>query len=252
MRVFTSLSNAESEIRRDLTRANKVPVLRVQNRAVAALTVSTEALDYTYTLEASAVPESPEDLIDFGRAHFSWMGSAVVADQLQEWLVLQTLERQNLQGLKPRENPSDLRHPLLRGLEPWPSYTYRERMVGMVDEIVNILLLDPFSRRAWWPIFHPGDSFRSSGASRVPCTLGYWFNIREVFGRSRFLGMTSVMRSMDFEHFWLTDVYLAVMLQREVLRRLKAIGQANSDLNLGWFTHQVLSFHYFSEDTEVY
>lgn len=249
MRVFTSLSNAESEIRRDLTRANKVPSPRVQNKALDVATVSTEAMDYTYTLEASSVPENPPELIDFGRQRFSWMKPPYVADSLQGWLIDQSLERQNL--LRPLP-PSDLVHPLLRDLESWPSYTYRERLVGMVDEVTNILLLNPYSRRAWWPIFHPGDSFRASGESRVPCTLGYWFNVREVFGRSRFLNMTSVMRSMDFEHFWLTDVYLAVMFQRKILRRLREAWKGEERVDLGWFTHQVLSFHYFSEDTEVY
>ncbi len=120
------------------------------------------------------------------------------------------------------------------------AYTYPERMYSPVNQVEQIILRlqeDPHSRQMFLSLWRPEDSTKFGGISRVPCTLGYYFQIRR--GR---LDITYLQRSADFVTHFTNDVYLAHRLQEYVAVRLR--------LKPGNFCHWVGSLHVFKKDLQ--
>lgn len=115
------------------------------------------------------------------------------------------------------------------------SYTYSDRMGGHhIDRIIEELLFHPHSRQLWLPVWWPVDETRR-GQRRVPCSLGYWFVMRDGA-----LHMTYMMRSCDFFTHYANDVALASMLLHYVAQK--------ADVSVGTFTHFIGSFHVYAKD----
>lgn len=119
-------------------------------------------------------------------------------------------------------------------------YTYNELLWNnnQFEKVVERLKQDPDSRQLWISLWDPNrDVDLLGGISRVPCSLGYCFQVRE--GK---LNMHYVMRSCDFSTHFANDVYLAIKLLEYV-----------SELTgypVGSFTHTIFSLHVYRKDLE--
>lgn len=113
---------------------------------------------------------------------------------------------------------------------------------GDLDDVVDLLIRDPFTRQAYLPIFFPEDTGIGDGG-RKPCTLGYHFyrvgNVMHVY---------YPMRSCDFAKHFQDDCYLTVRLLLWVLMRLRERGDGWQDVKPGMFTMHMVSCHLFIND----
>ena len=117
-------------------------------------------------------------------------------------------------------------------------YTYNELLWNnnQFMKIVNRLKEDPDSRQLWISLWDPErDPDLLGGVSRVPCSLGYGFQVRE--GK---LNMHYVMRSCDFSTHFANDVYLAIKLLEYVAEL--------TGYEVGNFTHTIFSLHVYRKD----
>lgn len=88
---------------------------------------------------------------------------------------------------------------------------------GDLQDVVELLAKDPYTRQAYLPIWFPEDTGVVHG-QRVPCTLGYQFSMR--LGR---LDITYFMRSCDFVRHFQDDVYMASRLCQWVAEHLDGV-----------------------------
>ena len=120
------------------------------------------------------------------------------------------------------------------------SYTYNARIWknDQIETIINRIKEDPDSRQLWLSIWDPGiDPNRIGGVGRVPCSLGYNFQVRN--GK---LNMHYLMRSSDFSTHFSNDVYLAIKLLEWVSEQVK--------IPVGMFSHTMFSLHVYLKDVE--
>lgn len=114
---------------------------------------------------------------------------------------------------------------------------------GDLNDLVNLLVQDPFTRQAWLPIFFPEDT-GNANPGRKPCTLGYQF-IR----RGDELHVYYPLRSCDFIRHWQDDVYLTIRLLLWVLRQCRDRDPGRwSTVTPGNMTMQMTSLHIFEND----
>jgi len=85
---------------------------------------------------------------------------------------------------------------------------------GDLDDVIKLLRTQPNTRQAFLPIWFPEDTGVVHG-KRVPCTLGYHFQIR-----NRELQITYYMRSCDLLRHFQDDVYMAGRLAQYVAGEL--------------------------------
>lgn len=120
------------------------------------------------------------------------------------------------------------------------AYTYNE-LLWKNDQLMKImgaLVNDPDSRQLWVSLWNPEkDPDFLGGISRVPCSLGYAFQVRD--GK---LNMHYVMRSCDFATHFRNDVYLAIKLLEWVAEK--------THYPVGSFTHTIFSLHVYNKDVE--
>lgn len=120
------------------------------------------------------------------------------------------------------------------------AYTYNE-LLWKNDQLMKImgaLINDPDSRQLWVSLWNPEkDPDFLGGLSRVPCSLGYAFQVRD--GK---LNMHYVMRSCDFATHFRNDVYLAIKLLEWVAEK--------THYPVGSFTHTIFSLHVYNKDVE--
>lgn len=247
MRLYQELDEAVSEITRDLFKSPTVHSTRVQH--VETDVLGHEAMNYMYTIPTKAIPEKGEDLAAFGAQHFPYWDRHY--RNLLEWLNAEKIARDEGPVLSSKIS-ADLLHPDLQKLMEGNhfSYTYAERLIGADRAISRALFNNPDTRRAFWPIFQPLDGIRAAELTRIPCSIGYQVVIREVPGQGPRLHLTYIQRSSDFARFWLSDVWFATRFQRNILQEVR---YHYPELQLGHFSHIILSFHHFLEDKkEIY
>lgn len=117
-------------------------------------------------------------------------------------------------------------------------YSYNELIWNndQFNKVINRLKEDPDSRQLWISLWDPErDPDLLGGISRVPCSLGYGFQVRE--GK---LNMHYVMRSCDFSTHFANDVYLAIKLLEYVAKL--------TGYEVGSFTHTIFSLHIYRKD----
>ena len=118
------------------------------------------------------------------------------------------------------------------------SYTYSERINGQLERIIDEIKAHPDSRQLYLSIWNPTlDNDNMGSDRRVPCSLGYMFQVRN--GQ---LNITYLMRSCDFATHFQNDIYLAVRLMKHVA---KATGYEP-----GFFTHSINSLHIYMKDVK--
>jgi len=252
MRYFQGIKEAAREIRRDLFKAPVVRSQSVQNIDLSEREVTAhEALNYSYTMAPGTIDQNPiiflEALRDTGL--FPQLLRTEYLAALSNWMSAELGFRlYPLNTSVNYSNQADTFHPELFTLKEGGafSYSYPQRTIGMVQSMARVLATDNTSRRAFWPIFQQLDGIRASDLTRIPCTIGYQAIIR-ASGDDRFLHFTSLMRSMDFNRFWMTDLWMAAMVQREIRHYLPP------EIKLGGVSQTILSFHFFNEgEEEIY
>jgi len=104
---------------------------------------------------------------------------------------------------------------------------------GDLNDIIERLKNNLHTRQAFLSVWHPED--QSNHLERVPCTIGYWFNVYR--GQ---LNMTYLIRSCDAIRHFRNDLYMSYRLLQWVAGQL---GVDNGSMNI-W----VGSFHCFQSD----
>lgn len=258
MRVFETLQEAIPEIRRDLGKSPTVKTSRVQHLEISDF-VAREAMNYGYTILGEGIPDDPQALMKIWQDEFpEFVGRD--GSTLQLWLQKEIQSRVHSErfyagGAYTDSSPESL-HPTLQNMLEGNhvSYSYRERLVGAVDQICYALLQNPDSRRVYWPIFREVDALRSADLTRIPCSLGYQLMIRDVPGQGPRLHLTYISRSCDFDKYWISDIWFANKFQRAILRRLTLDWDGRPgvlpELKLGGTSHFILSLHRFEDADE--
>jgi hypothetical protein len=147
--------------------------------------------------------------------------------------------------------------------EPRFSHTYMQRFwpkslahgiefpLGDLDDVVQLLFEDPYTRQAYLPIWFPEDT-GAVHKERVPCTIGYFFIMR-----NNRLHMRYHIRSCDFNRYLRDDIYMAVRLQLWILEQLvdkelrSDISQLWVDVTPGDFLMDIDSLHVIGGDFGV-
>lgn len=91
---------------------------------------------------------------------------------------------------------------------------------GDLNDVLNLLAREPYTRQAYLPIFFPEDTGAHHG-ERIPCTLGYHFMLRDDK-----LHCFYPIRSCDFIRHFRDDVYMAMRLVQWTIERLIAQKEA--------------------------
>lgn len=129
------------------------------------------------------------------------------------------------------------------------SHTYQERFwppfikgirynAGNWQDIKERLSSDTTTRQTFFSIWHPED--QSNNCVRVPCTIGYWFTVR-----NGLLNVTYLIRSCDARRHLRNDIYMTQRLAQEMLLHLQNTGH---DIELGTMSMWVGSLHCFESD----
>lgn len=239
MRYYSQLSDAISEIRRDLYKGPRVESTRVQQR-VGELLPGRELLGYSYSIDHWGFPETPSALVQLGQ-ECGFNLFIEHPEEMKSWLTREIEIR--VEGKIGTLN--EVTHPALtKTLEGnWVSYSYGERLHGAIDALEKALT-SVDTRRAFWPIFRPEDSLRALAPTRIPCSLGYQVLIRKTPQGSELI-MYYLQRSADFDTFFLSDIWLANKFKEALADRLA--------IRPGLFMHNIISLHSFEiEGTEIY
>lgn len=110
-----------------------------------------------------------------------------------------------------------------------------------LNDVIKMLLEDPYTRQAYIPIWFPEDG---SHSDRKPCTLGY-----HIIRRGDNIHMVYYIRSCDIVRHFQDDVYLAVRLLMWITWELRLRDPENWDkVRLGLFTMHITSLHCFVND----
>ena len=222
MRIFSNFEEALKEIKRDLAE------------------MGTEV--HPQTMQDKYVADNPEyttkELQNYGYTVKDAVKSCRALSPTEPWAEAEFAERICRQPVNP-----GVAYTLRKDV--WDeflhdgkfAYTYAERMWNKINRIIHEININPQSRQLYLNIWEGEDLTKLGGVSRVPCSLGYLFQVRG--GK---LHMTYFMRSCDYATHFQNDVYLAVRLLDYVAH---AVG-----LEAGNFTHFIGSFHIYRKDAE--
>lgn len=161
--------------------------------------------------------------------------------------------------------PSFIRWPYYRDDNKWRPggifpHTYPERMwtpglegiryrYGNLQDVVSLLYKHPDTRQAYLPLWFPEDTGAHHG-ERVPCTLGYYFILRD--GK---LNMFYPIRSCDFRRHFHNDVYMAGRLLQWMLEVLRGMDIENeqtfwSGIKPGTLFMDIWNLHIFDGEQD--
>lgn len=112
---------------------------------------------------------------------------------------------------------------------------------GDLNDLINLLKKDLYTRQAYLPIYFPEDLGASALGERVPCTLGYHFYIRN--GK---LNVFYPMRSCDALRHFHNDMYLCYRLTEYIMEKVDP--DLELGIELGYIHFSCSSFHCFTND----
>jgi hypothetical protein len=114
---------------------------------------------------------------------------------------------------------------------------------GDFNDVIDLMVKEPFTRQAFLPIWFPEDTGGANG-ERVPCTIGYHF-IR----RHNYLHIVYYIRSCDFFRHFRDDIYLACRKVIWTLERLREKDPESwNDVKPGMYTMHITSLHAFKHE----
>jgi len=115
---------------------------------------------------------------------------------------------------------------------------------GDLDDLIELLKQEPFTRQAYLPIFFPEDT-GIANPNRKPCTLGYHFILRHGH-----FHCTYYIRSCDFYRHFADDVYMTIRLQLYIMNTIR--GNRDEEryyqIKPGFFIMHITSLHLFVND----
>jgi len=242
MRIFQSFPAALSEVERDLKELGKLSKRQSwqgKDAADADRELVRELTNYQYTVLRPGVADLP-------RVN-------------REWADAEFKERVSWDHINPGEAWKKRQEVWFELLEEDGgfSYSYNERLqyhgeCGGILDIVELLVQDPTTRRAYLTVWYPGDPFLAQN-HRAPCSLGYFFQ-----AEGDQLNMTYYMRSCDWSRHFQDDVYLALALRHHIIEQYneavddeKGASGGDSDkpyFKGGSFTHNIANLHVFEKD----
>jgi hypothetical protein len=130
---------------------------------------------------------------------------------------------------------------LLKGPVDKPHHGIRYQY-GDLNDVVDLLAREPYTRQAYLPVFFPEDTGVVHGG-RIPCTIGYHFLLR-----GDALHITYQIRSCDFYRHLRDDIYLTVRLLLWMLDRLRERERMWQQVHPGMFIMHISSLHVFIND----
>jgi hypothetical protein len=113
---------------------------------------------------------------------------------------------------------------------------------GDLDDLISLLKSNPLTRQAYLPIWFPEDTWASNNSKRVPCTLGYLF---EIYNNT--LNITYYIRSCDIFRHYRNDMYLTYRLL-EYIRVILLKNKGFENLELGKMSIKIANLHLFRND----
>jgi hypothetical protein len=135
----------------------------------------------------------------------------------------------------------------LRGypaMDPRPKFGTAHHY-GDLQDLVEMLADEPYTRQSWIPLFFPEDTGKSDGGRKM-CSLGY-----QVLVRGEEAHIWYPLRSCDFVRHWRDDCYLAVRLLIWIAEQCRKINpKVWRDIKLGTFSMHCTSLHIFRSDRE--
>jgi hypothetical protein len=196
------------------------------------------------------MPETVEELARLTQADLPWS-----EDHFQERVAgvpaNPGYEYQNWPYYKPEKHNSSFR---AEG-QGYFSHTYMERFwpdtsilgtgimkyrYGDFNDILGRLKRDPYTRQAYFAIWHPNDQANLETEVRLPCTIGYQFLIRD--GK---INILYTIRSCDILRHFKNDIYMTVRLAHYVRDYLIKEGVVPS-LKMGTIGMYIGSLHCFN------
>lgn len=124
---------------------------------------------------------------------------------------------------------------------------------GDLDDVVALLAKKPFTRQAFLPVWFPEDTGNVPNV-RVPCTLGYHFQIRsslESVAHLR-LNCTYTIRSCDLYRHMNDDVYMAARLMQTVRVRVNNLLDPHDSktpyVHMGNLVVHIMNLHILAGD----
>lgn len=112
--------------------------------------------------------------------------------------------------------------------------------LGDYNDVVQQLTDNLLTRQAYLPIFFPEDT-GAKGSIRVPCTLGYLFEIQD-----NKLDITYYIRSCDIYRHFRNDVYMACRLLQHT--KMLLFNNGNTELKTGRLIMKIANLHLFVND----
>jgi thymidylate synthase len=125
------------------------------------------------------------------------------------------------------------------GLDPREGIYHR---YGDLNDVVELLCKEPYTRQAYLPVFFPEDTGAVHGG-RIPCSLGYHF-IR----RGDHCHIIYYLRSCDFVRHFRDDIYLTLRLLLWVIEQTAKRDARWENVMPGIFTMHITSLHLFKND----
>jgi len=117
---------------------------------------------------------------------------------------------------------------------------------GDLQDLVELLIDEPYTRQAWIPLFFPEDTGKSDGGRKV-CTLGYQIIVRD--GRAH---IWYPLRSCDFIRHFRDDCYLAIRLLFWIMEKcVQQNPKAWAGIVPGSFSFHATSLHIFENDRKA-
>lgn len=123
---------------------------------------------------------------------------------------------------------------------------------GDLSDVLELLRKEPLTRQAFLPIWFPEDTGVKHGG-RVPCTLGYHFQIRSInHVMDRELNITYYIRAVDFFRHFRDDIYLAGRLLQWMLSNLKDQNpQFFNEVKMGKLVMHIADLHCFAHEKNM-
>lgn len=116
---------------------------------------------------------------------------------------------------------------------------------GDLNDLVELLKREPYTRQAFLPIFFPEDTGAVHGG-RIPCSIGYHF-IR----RNNLMHVVYYIRSCDYLRHFRDDIYLCVRLVDWILDKLTMGNSSWMKVRKGTYTMHITSLHIFENEYEL-
>jgi len=259
MRIFPTVREALLEIRRDVYKSPEVPSSRVQNRETPNGKAH-EAQYYTYGVKSAGIPYGAEDLVEQVAPILPFWEEN--KDSMIRWLNRELDLRiaafagfDGLISMTPGSLSAEAYHPALaqyiEGHEA--SYYYADRLAGGMASMIKALQQEG-SRRVFWPIFREEDARRAHRATRIPCTIGYNWQVRPTtfLGDGMIIDSGLEQRSCDFDKFMVSDLWFTMRLTVALIENIPTnhpLYDLNLELDMTY--HHAMSLHAFI-DSEIF